>query len=310
MICCFLQLSMNSLKAQSENSDFLNIGLVMPQDGDISNISYSHITKLETKILSILTNNGISSQGAYNGVVAYPKLDIYDEQDVNTGMQNLKTVRLTLSLFIKQADDNVIFSSESKQFSGSGRTREQALNSVINTINPKDTKWATFTKNAKIKVEQYYQKMCSSVIAQADQLSQTGQLNYAMGLLLNIPKDVSCFTEAKNKSILIYKKLINTQCSQNLQFAKAKIAAGDYSTALSIIGRIDPEASCFSEAVTTMNNAATKVDEETRRKWDFLKEAYKNEVELEKLRINAMKDIGVAYWQGQQKTYNYLNIIK
>jgi hypothetical protein len=307
-ICSLFTLT--TLIAQEDKSDLMNIGLVMPQAGDIPNISAGHISKIETKVLGLLTHNGISSQGGGNGIVMYPKLDIYDDQDINTGMQNLKVVRVTLTLFVKQADENVLFTSESRSLSGSGKTRDQALNSAIGSINPQDVKWTNFVKNAKSKIVQYYQKMCTTIVAQAEQLSQTGQTGRALSLLLNVPKEVSCFNDVKNKSIELYKKHINRECAQELQLAKSKITGGDYKTALAIIGHIDPESSCFSEAVSTMNNAASKVDEDIRRRWEFMKEAYKDSVELEKLRINAIKDIGVAYWQSKQQTYNYLVLVR
>lgn len=306
-LCLFI---MGRLPAQDDKSDFLNISLVMPQAGDIPTLSTGHLSKVETKILAILANNGIASQNGGNGIVLYPKLDIYDDQDINTGMQNMKVVRLTLTLFVKQADENVLFTSESRSLSGSGKTKEQALNMAINSINSQDVKWANFIKATRVKVVQYYQKMCTTIITQADQLSQTGQKEKALSLLMNVPIEVSCYNEVKTKSLDIYKKHINRQCAQELQLAKSRIAGGDYGMALNIIGRIDPESSCFSEAVSTMNGVTTKVDEELRRRWEWMKEAYKNQVELEKLRINAIKDISVGYWQSKQRTYNYLVLVR
>lgn len=306
----FCLLIVGQISAQEDKTDMLNIGLVMPQEGDIPSISAAHISKMETKILGILTNNGVSLQGGGNSIVLYPKLDIYDDQDVNTGMKNLKAVRVTLTLFVKQANENMIFTSESRSLSGSGNTREQALNNAINNINPQDAKWANFTKTTKTKIIQYYQKMCTSISAQAEQLSQTGQNEKALSLLLNVPKEVSCFNDVKTQAIELYKKNMNRQCGKDLQLAKAKIASGDYELALLIIGRIDPESACFSEAAGSMNTVAAKVDEQTRQHWEFLKEAYKNGVELEKLRINAMRDIDVAYWQNRQQAYNYLVLIR
>ena len=152
--------------------------------------------------------------------------------------------------------------------------------------------------------------MCTSISAQAEQLSQTGQIEKALSLLLNVPKEVSCFNDVKTKAIELYKKNVNRQCTQDLQLAKAKIASSDYQSALFIIGKIDPESACYAEATNSMNIVAAKLDEQTRQRWEFLKEAYKNGVELEKLRINAMRDIDVAYWQNRQQAYNYLVLIR
>jgi hypothetical protein len=306
--CCFLATTL--LSAQADKIDMLNIGLVMPTVNEVPKLSAPQLSKLETKVLSLLTNNGLSSQDGGDGIVMYPKIDIFDDADVNTGMQNLKVVRLSLSLFIKQADDNVVFSSASRELSGSGRTREQAVNNALNNVNPDDVKWTNFIAQAKTKIGAYYQKMCPNLLAKADQLGQTGQIERAFSLLTNVPKEVSCFNDVKNKSIELYKKYIARECAQHMKLAKAKLALNDYKGALAFIARIDPESPCFNDALNTINTVSREMDEETRRQWDFLKEMYKNSVELEKSRINAIRDIGVAYAQGQPRTYNYLLLVR
>jgi hypothetical protein len=306
--CCFWATTI--LSAQTDKIEMLNIGLVMPTVNEVPKLSAAQISKLETKVLNLLTNNGLSAQGGGDGIVMYPKIDLFDDADVNTGMQNLKVVRLSLSLFIKQADDNVVFSSASRELSGSGRSREQAVNNALNNVNPDDVKWTNFIAQAKTKIGQYYQKMCPNLIAKAEQLGQTGQTERGMSSLLNVPKEVPCFNDVKNKSIELYKKHVARECAQYLQLAKAKIALKDYKTALTIIGHIDPESPCFTDAVNTMNSVSKEIDEESRRQWEFLKDVYKNNVELEKSRINAIRDIGVAYGQSQQRTYNYLLLVR
>jgi hypothetical protein len=306
--CCFLATTL--LSAQADKIEMLNIGLVMPTVNEVPKLSEPQLSKLETKVLNLLTNNGLSSQGGGDGIVLYPKIDLFDDADVNTGMQNLKVVRLSLSLFIKQADDNVVFSSASRELSGSGRSREQALNNALNNVNPDDAKWTNFITQAKTKIGLYYQKMCPNLLTQADQLGQTGQTERAISLLLNVPKEVPCFNDVKNKSIELYKKYIARECAQYMKLAKAKLALNDYKGALAFIARIDPESPCFNDALNTINTVSREMDEETRREWDFLKERYKNSVELEKSRINAIRDIGVAYGQSQQRTYNYLLLVR
>jgi len=299
---------LSALNAQTDNAEWLNIGLVMPTSYD--GLDDAQLSKVETKIMGILANNGVSSQGVCNGIVLYPKFEIYDESEVNTGMQNLTVVDITLSLFIKQADDNAIFSQTSKQIRGSGKNRDQALNSAINAIKSNDPKWAEFIGKAKKEMIQYYDRMCASLLSQADQLSKTGQVAQAISMLFNIPKEVGCYEQARSRSIALYKQYINENCSRLMLEAKGYLANNDYASAMNVVEQIDPNSSCFKETDKLISTAAKEVDNEHLRRWDLLKKSYGDLIELEKHRIGAIRDVAVAYWESRRKQYNYLVVVK
>lgn len=297
-----------SFKAQDSQSDMMNIGLVMPESYD--GLAESQLMKVQTRIMGILTQNGIASYGICNGIVLYPRFEIYDVQEVSTGMQNLTVVDVSLSLFIKQVDDNAIFASVTRQVRGSGKTRDQALNAAINAIKTTDPKWSEFISQAKAKMVQYYARMCPGLLAQADQLSKTGQLPQAISLLFNIPKEVPCYQQARARTITLYQQYINEQCSRLVLEAKSALAQNNYAAAMDAVSRIDPNSSCFKEADLLISKAAKEVDDEHLRRWDLLKASYNNLIELEKVRANACRDVAVAYWESRRPTYNYLMIVR
>jgi len=299
---------LSALNAQTDNAEWLNIGLVMPTSYD--GLNDAQLGKVETKIMGILANNGVSSQGVCNGIVLYPKFEIYDEGEVNTGMQNLTVVDITVSLFIKQADDNAIFAHTSRQIRGSGKNRDQALNSAINAIKSNDPKWEEFIGNAKKKMIKYYERMCTSLLSQADQLSKTGQVAQAISMLFNIPKEVGCYEQARSRSIALYKQYINENCSRLMLEAKGYLANNDYASAMNVVEQIDPNSSCFKETDKLISAAAKEVDNEHLRRWDLLKKSYGDLIELEKHRIGAIRDVAVAYWESRRNQYNYLVVVK
>jgi hypothetical protein len=49
---------------------------------------------------------------------------------------------------------------------------------------------------------------------------------------------------------------------------------------------------------------AAKVQKDEQRDWNFMVKVFENQVELEKLRIKAFRDVGVAWGENQQPTYN------
>lgn len=293
------------MNAQSED---ISIGLVMPTE--VKKLNEGHLLKIENKLLSVLSQNGISAQGLCNGIVMYPGIDVYDESQVNTGMQNLSVTQVTLSLFVRQLDSREVFVSTNIELRGSGRTKEQALNTAINSIKPGDEKWTVFLNQARKKIGQYYDKMCNKILSQAGQLSNTGQIEQALGLAFSIPKEVTCFDEANKLSVKLYQRYINENCAKQLQMAKSFFAANNYADGLKVIGRIDPTASCFKEAVAEMKKVEPAVDDETRRNWALLQKIYDNSFELEKHRLTVIRDISVAYWDSHRPNYDYTVIVK
>jgi 5'-3' exonuclease len=61
---------------------------------------------------------------------------------------------------------------------------------------------------------------------------------------------------------------------------------------------INPEATCINEAKAFGNEISKKMKENDTREWKLY---YEKEVGLEKDSIEAMKEIGKAYGQGQPK---------
>lgn len=136
-------------------------------------------------------------------------------------------------------------------------------------------------------------------------------LEEALGLLMTVPEEVSsCFNKIQEKCIEAYKAYQNQKCSKQIQEAKTMLAANNYNGTLEILSQIDPSASCFKEAETMMKNAEAKIDTEEKKQWDLKMKVYNDNVALEKQRINAVKDIAVAYYKSKPTTVNYSYIIK
>ena len=95
-----------------------------------------------------------------------------------------------------------------------------------------------------------------------------------------------------------YRDLINQNI---LTQAKAVWAADQSPEAAAEVARllamIDPESSSYAQATTLMNDGR----KQTRSDIDFeMREKYHDEVAIQKQTISAMRDVGVAYGNGQK----------
>jgi hypothetical protein len=81
---------------------------------NVEGLNTSQLSKLETKISQIVVASGLAASGYNNNFVVYPKFAIYETNLVEGGMQNITVITSELSLFIKQVDNNIMFSTISK----------------------------------------------------------------------------------------------------------------------------------------------------------------------------------------------------
>ena len=213
-------------------------------------------------------------------------------------------------MFIKQVDNNILFSSISRQVKGSGNNKQTAITNAISKIPTNDAQFKAFIETGKGKIIQYYESKCQDIMTKSESLVKMQNYDEALGLLQTVPEEVSCYNKVQEKSIEAYKAYQNQKCAKQIQEAKTTLAANNYNSALEILSQIDPSATCFNESQTLMKNAESKIDVEEKKQWDLKMKVYGDNVALEKQRINAVKDIAVAYYKSKPTTVNYSYIIK
>lgn len=283
------------------------LSVVMPDNVD--GLDNSQISKLQTKVTQIVTETGLAATGYNNNFVIYPKFAIYDSNVVESGIQNITVVTADLSLFIKQVDNNLVFSTINKPLKGSGSTKALAITNAISKISISDQDFKTFIETGKQKIFSYYTTKCDDILNIADTYIKRQQYEQAIGLLMSVPEEVSaCYSKIQLKAIEVYKAYQTQRCSVLIQKAKTTLASNDYVGALNILSKIDPSASCFIEAQNIAEQAKKKVDADEKKQWDIQMKLYDDAVSLEKQRIEAIKEIAIAYYKSQptKVTYNYI----
>lgn len=302
-------LALNNAFAQS-STDVGKIALSVIMPENIDGLDASQLSKLETKITQIVSSSGLAASGYNNNFVIYPKFAIYETNVVEGGMQNITVTTCELSLFIKQVDNNILFSSISRQVKGSGNNKQTSITNSISKVPTNDAQFKTFIETGKSKIIQYYESKCQDIITKSESLVKMQNYEEALGLLQTVPEEVNCYNIVQEKSIEAYKSYQNQKCAKQIQEAKTTLAANNYNSALEILSQIDPSATCFNEGQTLMKNAESKIDAEEKKQWDLKMKVYGDNVALEKQRINAVKDIAVAYYKSKPTTVNYSYIIK
>lgn len=216
-------------------------------------------------------------------------------------------MQVGINFYIGNTIDGNLFSSSQITTTGVGISETKAYIDAIKNIKSSNGEIAQMIANSKTKIIDYYTKRCDLIIAEASQLEKTNNFQAALFKLMSIPQACkACFTKSIAKAESIFKKSIDFDCKTNLNKAKQIWNANPNevgaSEATSILMNVNPNSSCFLEIKALGSIISKKMNENDKRNWDVY---YQKEVGLEKDRIQAIKEIGKAYGQGQpQQIFN------
>lgn len=284
----------------------LALTVIVPESS--TNLSSTQLQKLQTKMTQLVNANGMAAVDYSTNFVIYPVVNIEDESVVEGGMQNIHVTTLDVVFNIKQLDNNLMFGSWSKSLKGSGKNKDLALSNAISQLQASDADFKSFISGGRKKLVDYYVNNCSKILEKADFAAQNSRYDEAIALLYAVPQEAaSCYTSAQSKALAYYKKYQAKICGQKIQDAKLELAANNNMGVLNTLRYVDVESPCGKEVQSIMAQAAAKVDAEEKKQFDVCMMVYKDAVALEKMRINAVKEIGKAYYYSQPKTITYNN---
>jgi hypothetical protein len=88
-------------------------------------------------------------------------------------------------------------------------------------------------------------------------------------------------------------QIINQQCAEQLQIAKAK-AANDHNGALKALESVNPSANCYPEAVKLLESISAKIAAAEKQAWDFKMQQYNDVKEKEQRQFEAEQETKMA----------------
>jgi len=276
-------------------SDLGKISLSVSLPATVDGLDATQRIRLETKITQLITASGVVVSANKSSFILYPIFTIGESNVVEGGMAKLTVTKVDLSLMIKQADNNTIFSSVSKQISGSGNTVPLSVTNAISKIVANDPQLKQFIETGKTKILEYYGSQCDNILSKSENLMLMQKYEESLALLMSVPQEVNCFTKIQDRSVLVYGALQNQLCAKQLQKAKTEIAAKEYSVVLDLLAEVDPASACFAETQVILKDLEGKISQEEKKEWDLLMKKYQDANELQKMRINAIKEIAIAY---------------
>ncbi len=258
--------------------------------------------KLQSKLKMMLSNTGVAV-GDFD--CQFFITGRFDESYSNEagGVGGRVMVKSDLQLAICDGDNKKVYATASFPLKGVGATNEQALTKALTSLNARNPEFISFVDNAKVKIIDYFNKNYPTYLQKARTALSQRNYDEALYWATSIPECCKGYGEANALATTIYTDRINYEGAQLLAKAEAEWAADPTSSGASraygYLTQIDPAADSFAAAKTLGKKMAASV----KADYDFeTKEKYRNAVAIEKQRIKAARDIGVAWARNQPKT--------
>ena len=253
---------------------------------------------IENKLTQLLTRNGIAGLN-YLGQFVLTVTTTPLDKDVIPGPPVKIAEKMELNLYIVDAQAQTIFSSTSVTVRGLGETETKCYLNAISHMPMQSPQLAKFIDEGKKKIIEYYDHEGEQLIKKAQFLAQQKKYDEALYWVSLIPQQSKHYDAALAAGQDIYQKYLNNECNINLAYARQAWAAEQNSSGAYAAGEylanILPDAGCYDEAMELYREIKGKVLDG----WKFEMKKYQDGVDLESQRIDAMRQVGVAYGNHQ-----------
>lgn len=253
---------------------------------------------LKNKLLNVASNVGVSST-EFGAIIMVPEVNVINSNTIYGGMRNISSLQVCITITIKNMITGTVFNSTRINSSGEGYSETEAKRCAINNINISSSNLSIFIKESKNKIIDYYNNNTIAIINKANNLAVQQCYDQALALLSTYPESLSGYKQVSSAIYSIFKKCQTHYCNRLLISAQAAYSKSDYEMAAEIISLIDPESSCASEAKALLKTIKKSLDKAYNDAIQLEKDKIKSEEKMTLARINAIKDVVVAYFEQQ-----------
>ena len=265
--------------------------------------------QVTNKLNQLLAKNGIASMDN-NSQFVLTVFVIPQDKDVLPGPPMQIIEMMDANFYLADAMNQIVYATSSQTVRGIGRSETRAYMDAIKHMNIDTKELARFIEEGKKKIIAYYDSEAPKIIQKAQLLTEAHQYEEALWLVMSVPSQSKYYDQALAAGLATFHAYQDYQCVQNLQQARMAWAAEQNAVGAQKAGvylsQIYPDAACYGDAMDLYKEVKGKVLDD----WKFEMKKYQDGVDLEKQRISAARDIGVAYGQHQQPVSTYLGFLR
>lgn len=306
LVLCFSSQSFAQKTATDDEMSRLMLTAWVPDQ--VEGMPSNAKNMLTNKLKEVITKNGIAAS-TFNSRFIISANIMVTSKDILPGPPTMHAYSLDITLYIGDGFEGNAYASKTISVKGTGVNESKAYISAIKMIKPAHPEVQAFIKEGKAKIIDYYNKNCDLIITKAKNLEAQNQFEEAIFLLSSVPDACDeCYEKSLKVLEPIYLKKIERDCklklqeAQNIWNAAQDIEAAEKAGA--ILSTIEPQTSCFSQVKALMSKIEARVKELDAREWKYILKDQEQKSEW----IQAVRDIGVAYGNGQPDTVIYKSL--
>jgi hypothetical protein len=254
---------------------------------------------LENKLIQIAALNGVAAGHDYTQFVLQPKITVMSI-DIVAGPPRNVALNLEVTLYVADFLGDKVFATTTVNAKGVGANDTKAYMDAIKRINTKSPEFKKFVERAKAEIIKYYDDNSQNLITKAQSLANLKKYDEAMYYLISVPNCSKNYQAALDASAEVYRKYVDDLCQQYLGKARAAWTQEQNAKGAGRAGEslqyIYPDAKCYDEAMALYK----EIDAKMKGEWDFTMKAYNDSVDIEQQRVEAWKEVGVAFGKNQQ----------
>lgn len=266
------------------------------------NVPEATLNFLNNRLTQIVTKNGVSTDPGMGQFFIAGKFN-HILEDMVPGPPAQTVLHTTLTLIIGDLNAKTVYASTSLDLRGVGNSDQRAFINALRGLNANNNSIASFIEAGKRKVIDYYDKNYPQIIKRADRYAANHDYEAALWQLAFIPECCKGYDAAMASTLKYFQAYIDQQGEALYNQAYACWAANPNedgaADAFGYLMQIDPSSAAYKKALAL----AKEIKNTVKSDRDFeIRDKYKDSIDIEKSKIQAAREVGVAYGRGQQPT--------
>lgn len=304
-ILLYISFCFTALCVQAQEQPQVPIAIYFPEQ--VESIPPTAVKSLTTKLTSAAAQCGMGATDDFAQFYLTCDANVIS-RDVIPGAPAKFSQDVDLTLYVVDVFSKKIFNSTTISTRGVGNSEAKAYIACFQKIAPTHKDVQSFLRNTNSKIISYYEGQREAIINIARSLAKVYKYDEALFRLSLYPQVCAGYDRIVEEATLIYTKYIDDSANRNLAKARAIWNAGQDAAAASEAGEylaeILPDASCYKDAVALSNEIKARVgsDIDYARKIEERNSAQQHKENT--ARINAWREVGVAYGNNQ-KSHTY-----
>lgn len=289
----------------SNDSDRIAIAAYVPQQ--IDKMPEAARTTLSNKINQMASLNGLGGIPNKERFILTANVVMLDKEITPTAPPK-HLYNLEVTFYIGDGIEGTKFASHSVEIQGIGDNETKAYIAALSQIKTKGPQYQVFLDEGKRKIIEYFNSRCDFILKEAQTLASQQKFDAAIAKLVAVPEVCKeCYEEAMDAVAPIYQKQIDLKCTELLSKANGIWSATQdqegAKQAVAILQTVDPQSKCFKESQDMVgymySEIKQRIKELDQREFELRQKEQQDAVSLERARIKAARDIGVAYGENQ-----------